>query len=314
MAGETLPTLLEGEPLSQGLASISFPFPTLIRSRRCFLRAAWTLQQQGIIRLKNVARPHDLDALNKRINQVLDRVDHFRATGIAEDPIDNAYLNVPEGLMISGYKQLVNADRSVINLRFARPDGRSGSDAGMVDIFHPEKISPDLRKLADRLLQEQVVRRLMWASSLSPVQMRCRNLYINNGVEDTRGFHCDGRSLKFKTFVFLSDVNHLGDGPYCYVKRSHHDGAPWRQTCLFNQANNIDACEFTQLQGSQATPMLADAGDMVISSQAGAHRGHPQAADGARRVLVAMYSPKSDTKLSRLGRVSRSFRRWITAW
>ena len=308
------PEILTGENLSKQLSSISFPFTHLIKSRRCFLRAAWTLQRQGIIRLSQVARSADIEAINIRINQVLDQVERYRASGIAEHPISDAYLNIPEHRAIAGYKQLVNADRSVINLRFARPDGRSGSDAGMVDIFHPEKLSSELSQLTSRVLQEDVIQKLLWTSCLSPVRIRCRNLYINNGVEDTRGFHCDGRALKFKTFLFLSDVRNLGEGPYCYVKGSHHDGVPWRRTSAFNEANGIDICEFTQLGDSEALPMMAHAGDMVISSQAGAHRGHPQHPEGKRRVLVAMYSPRSKTKLSRLDRIKRSARRWITSW
>ena len=35
--------------------------------------------------------------------------------------------------------------------------------------------------------------------------------------------------------------------------------------------------------------MLAQAGDMVISSQRGAHRGHPQHPEARRAVLVNMY-------------------------
>lgn len=310
----SLPEIATGKILAKELSSISFPFAGLVQSRRCFLGAAWTLQRQGIIRLSQVARAADIEALNNLINQVLDQVESFRASGVAESLISEAYLNVPESRAIAGYKQLVNADRSVINLRFARPDGRSGSDAGMVDIFHPEKLSSELDQLTCRVLQEEVIQKLLWTSCLSPVQIRCRNLYINNGVEDTRGFHCDGRALKFKAFLFLSDVRDLGEGPYCYVKGTHHDGAPWRQTSAFNRANGIDICEFTQLGGSKALPMMARAGDMVISSQAGAHRGHPQHPEGKRRVLVAMYSPKSKSRLTRLDRIKRSARRWITSW
>lgn len=314
MDGSAPPALLEGEPLSRGLASITFSFPALIQSRACFLKAAWTLQRRGVIRLCNVASPSDIDAINKRTDQLLERIHRLRTTGIVEEPITNAYLNLPGRLTIRGYKQLVHADRSVINLRFSRPDGRSGSDAGMIDIFHPQKLSRDFRHFSSRLLQEKVIRALIRTSSLCKVQTKCRNLYINDGVQDTRGFHCDGRSTKFKSFLFLSDVEHLEDGPYCYVSGSHHNDALWQKNRVFNEANGIDASEFTQLRGIQAIPLFANAGDMVISSQAGAHRGHPQTAEGSRRVLVAMYSPKSAIKLSRRERMNQSLRRWITTW
>ena len=314
MDGADPPALLEGEPLSRSLDLITFSFPELIQSQTCFLKAAWTLQREGVIRLCDVASPSNIDSINQLTDQLIEPINRFRATGIAEEPISNTYLNVPGKLSIKGYKQLVNADRSVINLRFSKPDGRSGSDSGMIDIFHPEKLSPDFRKLSELLLQENLIQKLIWTSSLCKVQTKCRNLYINNGVQDTRGFHCDGRSIKFKSFLFLSDVKHLNNGPYCYVPRSHHNNALWQKNLLFNEANDIDTSEFTQLRGSAAIPLFANAGDMVISSQAGAHRGHPQAVGGSRRVLVAMYSPKTATKLSRRGRIDQSLRRWITAW
>jgi len=137
----------------------------------------------------------------------------------------------------------------------------------MINISHPERLSPNLDKRIKNCLHEQLIQRLLLVSSLNRLQVKRRNLYLNQGVQDTRGFHCDGRSLKFKSFVYISDVNKLYDGPYCYVKGSHRCRRLWRNNSTFNKQNQLYPFEFSQLQASEAISVFAKAGDMVISSQ-----------------------------------------------
>ena len=280
-----LPTLLEGEDRIRATDAISFAFEDVVSSKRCFLRAAWTLNRLGVVLLKGVASADLVDALNHRVAQVLEDASQPECSGIDEI----AYLNLPNRRVLKGYNTFVDADRPVINYRVQRPDGRSGSDAGMVDIFHPERLSSAMNDLIHACLHEKEVRRLVMASCLTPVRVKCRNLYINRGVQDTRGFHCDGRSLKFKSFVFLSRVSSLDIGPYCYVPTSHRDRRSWKRSRAFNEANGIGIYEYSQLDDTTALPLFASPGDMVISSQRGAHRGHPQNPDASRSVLVNMY-------------------------
>lgn len=290
--GPTLPTLLMGDALEGELDRITFRHADISQSRRCLVQAAWALHRNGIIRLTGVIPNRHVLSLNHEINDLLESLKIYQTSGVLPNNISNTYLNTQERLMLAGYKSLVNADKAVINTRFSRPDGRSGSDAGMIDIFHPEKLSESIRKTIQISVQNTQIKKLISLSTMRKIYKKCHNLYINNGVQDTRGFHCDGRSLKFKSFLFLTDVKELKDGPYCYVTGTHRNGSTWDRTCKFNSINNIDRCEFTQLGGNNSVAMLAAAGDMVISSQSGAHRGHPQAPDGHRRVLVTMYSPK----------------------
>ena len=126
--------------------------------------------------------------------------------------------------MLADYKKLVNADKVVINTRFYRPDGRSESDAGMINIFQPERLSTNLGKRIQNCLHEKLIQRLLLVSSLNQMKVKCRNLYLNGwggGRQDTPIQHCNGRSLKFKSLVYTSDINELNDDPYCYVKGSH---------------------------------------------------------------------------------------------
>ena len=159
----------------------------------------------------------------------------------------------------------------------------------MIDIFHPEKLSSKIEKTIQNCTQITLIRKLISLSTLNKVHAKCHNLYINEGVQDTRGFHCDGRALKFKSFVFLNDVKELEDGPYCYIKGSHRRRRIWWRNALFNKKNQLGPFEFSQLQGTEAISLFAKAGDMVLSSQKGAHCGHPQHPGAKRTVLVNMY-------------------------
>ena len=90
--------------------------------------------------------PNLVLTLIHEINDLLKSLKIYQTSKILPDNIANTYLNTQEKLMLAGYKKLVNADKSVINTRFSRPDGRSGSDAGMIDIFHPEKLSSKIER------------------------------------------------------------------------------------------------------------------------------------------------------------------------
>ena len=279
------PILLRGEALAKAVASISFPFAEIVQSRRSFLAAAWALRRHGIICLRGAGSNQDFTSIQDEIHNFLENIQSKNPPNLQEI----AYLNLPNHREIKGYHNFRDADRAVINYRVKRPDRRTGSDAGMIDIFRPERLSSNLDKRIKNCLHEQLIQRLLLVSSLNRLQVKCRNLYLNQCVQDTRGFHCDGRSLKFKSFVYISDVNKLDDGPYCYVKGSHRRRRLWRNNSTFNKENQLDPFEFSQLQASKAISIFAKAGDMVISSQKGAHCGHPQHPEAKRAVLVNMY-------------------------
>ena len=280
-----LPRLLGGTEREAAMDRLSISFNALSSSKSAFLRAAWILRHQGVLVVRQAVPPQPLEAINAEVNQLLAQLDAGQTKQLASIAI----LNLPNKRRIKGYENFVDADQAVINHRVKRPDGRSGSDAGMVDIFHPERLSEAMAHWVSACLHERLISRLLLTSSLLPMRVKCRNLYVNRGVQDTRGYHCDGRSQKFKSFVFLTDVRDLSDGPYCYVPATHRDRRSWKRSRQFNEANGLNRHEYSQLQGLEALPLLAKAGDMVISSQRGAHRGHPQHPDARRAVLVNMY-------------------------
>jgi len=279
------PTLLTGDARSAALQAIDFQFSDVLHRRRTLIRAAWALRRHGIICLRAAASPQTVAAIQTQIHSLLMEIE----SGQLDRLHTLTYLNLPDHRVLKGYNHFRDANRPVINYRVARADGRSGSDAGMIDIFHPERLSGALQQEIASCLHENLVRRLLWISSLNRMVVKCRNLYLNYGVKDTRSYHCDGRSLKFKSFVYLTDVISLEDGPYCFVPGSQRRRRLWWRSARYNRRNQLGPFEFSQLDGENALPIFAKAGDMVISCQRGAHCGHPQVATARRAALVNMY-------------------------
>ncbi len=54
-----------------------------------------------------------------------------------------------------------------------------------------------------------------------PMCTTVRNIYLNDSVTATRGYHIDGLAVKAKSFLYLTDVLSDDDGPYCYALGTH---------------------------------------------------------------------------------------------
>ena len=61
-------------------------------------------------------------------------------------------------------------------------------------------------------------------------------------------FYSDRRALEFKSFVFLTDIKELYDGPYHYVQEPHRRRCAWWCSALFNKKNQPGRFKFSQLQ------------------------------------------------------------------
>ncbi|WP_425395012.1 hypothetical protein [Aeoliella sp.] len=154
----------------------------------------------------------------------------------------------------AAYDAAVEHELPIINVR-----GYKREDAGMIDVFNVDRIAPLCRELREPRNVLRVVRRL------HPT-ICCTNLnaYINHEVVSTREYHRDTvRKLKYKFFIYLTDVLSLDDGPYSYLRGTH-----------------------TGASGDHHQHVLGKRGTLIISNQAGLHRGMPQSAGHERYVLV----------------------------
>ena len=154
----------------------------------------------------------------------------------------------------------------------------------MIDIFN-----------VDRLLGKSgyIIRKIFfkdWLINLlhkfnKPINPKNLNLYINHSITKTRGFHIDSNYRSIKGFVYLSDVNSLEDGPYCYVRGTHID-------TLFKKVNNsvIGLKEAPFVNPLKIVPVLGKKGTLILSDQSGIHRGIPQKQGSVRELLVMRYA------------------------
>lgn len=173
------------------------------------------------------------------------------------------------------YGEMSNHETTVINIR-------CGADQGMIDVFNIDKVLPCFAEIKKQLIQSKILNDVLDKQDLKGGNL---NVYINRGITSTRGLHVDTLKPKVKFFIYLTDVLKLMDGPYCYVKKSHNSLAfKLFHNEMFRLPNTTTDTSLTNI--NELVPVLAPKGSMIISDQAGIHRGFPQESIGYRVVLV----------------------------
>lgn len=152
---------------------------------------------------------------------------------------------------------------------------REGSDKGMIDAFHVDKILEIEKNVKEKL--DSFIGRLFGRNIIIRY-----NAYFNEGIENTRGFHHDSLNHDYKLFVYLTDVQ-LGDGPYMYEVGSHRrnhkfNSLPWRLLRKYKTESPV-------VRLDNVIPLYSKAGTIILSNQRGNHRGYPQAVGGHRKLL-----------------------------
>jgi hypothetical protein len=245
-----------------------------------FRLAALTLARTGILVIRGAASAEAVSALATMVDNTWDQVSALPPG----ESLPGAIINRDQVRVVKGYKALVESETPVINFRH-------GEDNGMMDIFHPENLMPERRQLLLDCLHEDLIGDLSAKAFGTPLEVTCRNLYVNRGVENTRFYHCDGERVKVKSFVYLSNVDSLDIGSYCYIQKSHRNRSLRSRNQTFNHRHGLNKHEYRLLHGCVGLPVFCRAGDMVVSAQHGAHRGYPQTPSAKRAVLVNVYEP-----------------------
>ncbi|SBO42362.1 hypothetical protein [Cyanobium sp. NIES-981] len=272
--------MLEGPALEHCLAPLSFDCDALVEGSSLRRKACQQLRRHGLLLLRRAVDAQRMEALAE--------VEHsawrHASQGSAGDRNAPVLLNRGQERAIRGYRRLVAARKAVISIR-------ANEDNGMLDVFHPERLEPHLHDLVVTSLREPLVTALLEQAFATPFHVRARNLYVNRGVTSTRGFHTDGGGIKAKAFLYLSDVESLAEGPFCYVPGSHRrPWLRWLNRGLFRgRGVRRDDCPWLPLQ--RALPVFCAAGDMVVAMQHGVHRGLPQQPTAERTVLLSMLQP-----------------------
>lgn len=192
---------------------------------------------------------------------------------------DNNALIQTKLIKKKNYRDLASSTKPVINVR-------SGADQGMIDIFNVDKLitDPNSKEIIQSIRENTFLNSFL--ELLDPnITIKNINSYINTGISKTRGFHADSYTKQLKIFIYLTDVTSFNNGPYTFVKSTNIDSSYRR----LNQAicKGLDSKTETPLVPfASIYPVLAKKGSLIISDQAGFHRGFPQSPKGNRRVLT----------------------------
>lgn len=181
---------------------------------------------------------------------------------------------------VPGYHKRAEYPKPIVQVR-------QGQDQGMVDIFNADALVPEFAQEVREPFERDSVLSLLQGKS-AELTAHNLNCYINQGIRRTRGFHADSYSEELKGFIYLTDVESLEDGPYAYVKGSHVE-TPYRRANQKLSDGLPNQTEAPLVDQSAVVPVLARRGALVISDQAGFHRGIPQGPDGYRMIAVMNY-------------------------
>jgi len=231
-----------------------------------------TLAEAGIVIVSNVISNAVCDEIARASTEML----AYYADQTEKLVEDDMALFQADDKKLAGFSQLAGFGKTVI-------DKRKGQDEGMVDIFNADHALPEALKPLRDFYEAETVSQLLGARSL---QAKNLNLYVNENIQKTRGFHVDQYDEKLKGFIYLTDVDSLSDGPYTYVQGSHDNPTLGRANRALCQ-ELTPSTEAPVMPPQAITPVIAPRGSLVISDQSGIHRGWPQSS-GHRRLLSVM--------------------------
>lgn len=195
---------------------------------------------------------------------------------------DNGHLDY--GGRFSSYLQCAIEKKPVIIYRGELYDW----DQGMIDIFNPH-IKMDYFNKFLGFINSLKLNKILTKIHGGEWRILNTNIYINEGVINTRGLHVDDyNNQSYKVFVYLSDVLNLDDGPYCYAPGTHILDNIFRQLNekISTVLSDVATDTFIFRADQKFLPLFGEKGTIIISNQSGAHRGFPQSSSGRRIAAV----------------------------
>ena len=116
---------------------------------------------------------------------------------------------------------------------------------------------------------------------------------------DTQFFHFDDNAVNIlKVFIYLQDINHISQGPFCYVKKSHQNIEKyWNEKvdlAVPGRAPRWDNNKIEQTFGKEnIVPIFANKGDAIIANTVAFHKGiKPTIKD--RSLMIINYNIHQD--------------------
>lgn len=196
------------------------------------------------------------------------------------------------GKKLLGYAEKARYPIPVIDVR---NKDRNDIDGGMIDFFKIDEVinsnnltasSECINMLSSRKISE-IIKNILGADYVNDT-----HLYYNDSVTNTRKPHCDNYENTNKIFIYLTDVNDLDDGPYCFVPGSYLLGKYLKREQFLNRYFGYHWGDNNSMQEKYFIKCLGKAGTIIISNQSGVHYGYPQK-EGRKRIAFISACAKS---------------------
>jgi len=247
-----------------------------------------SLKSNGIVIIENFLGEQELQNLDVAINEIHTITSEVTA-GTAEVLLGESVvaLQTTKHKRFSGYNEMARLGEPVITLR-------GGRDKGMLDLFNVNLLPISNRdafvSLLSMLTSEELLKLIeQYNPALTAVNL---NLYLNNGITETRGPHFDDLNATIKGFVYLRDVENLESGPFCYAPGSNNISYLHAGSMALNPAFASLATDCNTIAPEALLPCFGKKGTLILSDQTGIHFGFPQSLTGSRVAAVMRYALK----------------------
>lgn len=171
-------------------------------------------------------------------------------------------------------------------------------DKNVVQVINVDQLNERIEKKIEKLQIESLFKKL--TDQDFHIAMSCLQIdYMD--VSSKRGFHIDGfMEPWFKAFIYLNDVNELGDGPLTIIPQSHL--SPWKVSLnvlwnnlrsLIKKARTENSKEAMNLffTNKKSTPVFGKAGTLILANVSCVHKGWNQQNKKDRFCLMLQATP-----------------------
>lgn len=180
-----------------------------------------------------------------------------------------------------------------------RKDLLQGLDREVQHIINAQEVDDELSQLFRSHIIEDMFERQIGEK----LQLRSITIRVDNpDTESKRGYHTDGVTPPvYKAFIYLSDVNDYGDGPYTLIPGSHRH--TFRKIINYLYSWIITTLSISKTYSrkddvrlfysdKQAVSIFGKAGTLIISNQQLVHKGWHEHDKDKRYALICYLIPE----------------------
>ena len=244
------------------------------------VNAAKSMNECGCVILRNFMPSNEANVLADEIFDFINSVKN--KVGVVEEDIEE------DGYILCGKKTKYKPGDDLIGAGKPTVMTFENYDEGMVKIFNADHLFTKNKEIIDLYGRHQFILEILAACNVPGAQFKHGHLdiYANQSDELSTGFHYDTDVPMVKTFLYLTDVLSVNDGPYCYAAGTHNETNIRKFNQEINKISNRGDLVCFHFNKDRVIPFLGKKGDLILSFQNGAHQRHNQKKGHQRMMLV----------------------------